>query len=248
MLQEEPPVEPHIGVGPLLLLGLGHALEVEIFGVGGTEAGPGVGEVRRTLAQHHHAELFFLRAVEADRHVVLRALLRQEPAHHLGEHLLRQQEMMREEALEGGRISEVGIDREEIVQQRGAGAPMADDEDRRRLQRDRLGGLLVLRLGEPIEQRVPRHPEKQQQRVGDGVEREGVVAALEQLQQRAQAHAVPEIDQPPAIALDGERRHARLGAAAAGNLAGFFLRHDLVIRHANAPKGKWIGIGPSPAW
>ena len=39
--------------------------------------------------------------------------------------------MMREEAFEGGRIGEVGIDREEIVQQRGAGAPMADDEDRR---------------------------------------------------------------------------------------------------------------------
>ena len=48
---------------------------------------------------------------------------------------------MREEALEGGRISEIGIDREEIVQERGAGAPMADDEDRRRIERQRFGAL-----------------------------------------------------------------------------------------------------------
>ena len=100
------------------------------------------------------------------------------------------------------------------MQEGRAGAPMADDEDRRLIERERLGALAVLRFGDPIEHRVPRHPQEQRERVGDAVEREAVAAAMEQLHQRAEAHAEPEIDQPSAIALDGERGHARLGAAA----------------------------------
>ena len=53
---------------------------------------------------------------------------------------LGQQEMVREEALIGGGIGEVRIDREQVVQQRRAGAPMADDEDRRRIEL-KLGAL-----------------------------------------------------------------------------------------------------------
>ncbi len=132
MLQHQPPVEPHIGVGPCLPVGLRHALEVEIVAVGGAESRPRAGDIGRALAQHHHAELLFLRAVEADRHVVLRALLRQKHLHHPVEMAFGQEEMVREEALIGGGVSEIGIDREEVVQERGAGAPMADDEDGRR--------------------------------------------------------------------------------------------------------------------
>ena len=202
-----------------------------------------MGDVGRALAQHHHAELFLLRAVEADRHVVLGALLGQKHLHHPVEMTLGQGEMMGEEAFIGGGISEIGIDREQIVQERGAGAPMADDEDRRLIEGKRLGALSIFRFGEPIEHRIPRHPEEERQRVGDAVEREAVAAAVEQLHQGAEAHAEPEIDQPSAIALDGERGHPRLGAAASRKLAGFVRRHDFVIRHAGTPTGRWIGSG-----
>ena len=245
MLQIEPAIEPHIGVGPLLLLVLRHALEVEIFAVDRTETRPGMSEIGRALAQHHHGELFFLRAIEADRHVVLRALLGQQHLHHPVEMPLGQEEMMREEALIGGRISEVRIDREQIVQQGRAGAPMADDEDRRLVELEVLGGAPVLGLGDPIQHRVPRHPQKQQQRVGDGVQREREAAAREQLHQSDEAHAEPEIDQPAAIALDGEGRHARLGAASAGGLAFFVRRDDLVIRHAKLASVMNFGSVPA---
>ena len=234
MLKRQPAVEPHIGVGPFLLVGLGEALEVEIVAVGWAEARPGMGKVRRSLAQHQHAELFLLRPVEADRHVVLRALLGQEHLHDLGQRVLGQQEVMREEAFIGGRVSKVGIDREQIVQKGRAGPPMADDEDRRLVERERLGGAAVFRFRDPIEHRVPRHPKEQRQHVGEAIEREAVVPALEQLQQRAEPHAEPEIDQAPAVAVDGERRHARLRPGSPAEafmlLGGLFL----VIRHARS--------------
>src|SRR5262245_63219838 len=99
---------------------------------------------------------------------------------------LGEKEMMREEALIGRGVSEIGIEREEIVQEGRAGAPMADDEDGRKVERKRLGALSELRFGDPVEHGVPRHPQEERERVGDAVQGEAVAAAMEQLHQRAE--------------------------------------------------------------
>src|SRR6516165_881013 len=118
--------------------------------------------------------------------------------------------MMWEEAFIGGRISEVRVDREQIVQKGRAGTPMTDHEHRRLVELERLGPAAVFRLADPVEHRVPRHPEEQGQHIGNAVEREAVMPALEQLEQRAQAHPEPEIDEAATITVDGERGHPRL--------------------------------------
>ena len=193
-----------------------------------------MGDVGGPGPQHHHGELLLLRTIEADGDVVLRALLRQEHLHHFGKRVLGQEEVVREEALEGRGVGEVRIDGEEIVQEGRAGPPMADDEDRRLVELQALGGAAVFCLGDPIEHRVPRHPQKERQHVGEAVQRERETPAREQLHQIAEAHAEPKIDQPPAIALDGEGGHARFGAAASADLNGFLFWYDLVIRHAQS--------------
>jgi hypothetical protein len=58
------------------------------------------------------------------------------------------------------------------------------------------------------------------------------VAALEQLNQRAEAHAEPEIDQPAAIAVDGERRQLRLLAGPPAKAFMLVVGLFLVIGHA----------------
>ena len=52
------------------------------------------------------------------------------------QNVLGQEEVVREEALESRWVGEIGIDREQVVQQGRAAAPMADDEDRRRFERN----------------------------------------------------------------------------------------------------------------
>ncbi len=244
MLELDPPVEPHEGVGPGLDLLLGQPLEVEIVAVDGTAPRPGHGVVGRALAQHDHGELFFLRAVEADGHVVLRAALRQKHLEGVVERAFGQEKVVREEALIGRGVSEVRVLGEEVVEERRAASPMADDEDRRLVERQALRLLLVERFRDPSERGVPRHPDEERQRVGDAVQREREAAAPEEPHQRHETHAEPDIEQAAAVALDGERRHFRLLSASARRLAVFLRRQDLVIGHAGALQSGWMS-GPA---
>ena len=92
-------------------------------------------KVRRRQAEHAHRELVLLRPIEADLHPIHGPMLRDQELEPARENRFGEQEVIRIETLVGRREAEARILHQELVEQRGAGSPVADDEDRRPRQR-----------------------------------------------------------------------------------------------------------------
>ena len=109
----------------------GKRSEVERFLILRRVVGKGDGQVGRRLAEHAQRELVFLRAIPVGRHVVHRPTRGKHPAKEAFDDLLGEQEVIRLQAVVVVGPGMARVEDEHLVQQRGPGAPVADDEQRR---------------------------------------------------------------------------------------------------------------------
>ena len=107
-----------------------HAAEVEILLVLRRTVGKGDRQVGRRNAHVAQGELVLLRTVPAGRHVVHRPPRRQQDPQTRPDQPARHEKMVRREAGVGVGIGVPRVEHQQLVQQRRAGTPMADDEDR----------------------------------------------------------------------------------------------------------------------
>jgi len=138
---------------------------------------------RRTKSEVHQCDFVLLRPIQADRHIVHRPLFRKHEGKHDRQNARQppyHQELARPDAFERGGRRERVVESDQFMEIGGAGAPMAEDEDRRRVDRrgrDTIGKNQVL---DAAQRRIHDRHRRYLQHQGEPRGRNGVAMLRQQ--------------------------------------------------------------------